>query len=335
MPQGINRRAFLKDSLLLPAGAALAAQVAGRGASGQAPAGKAAGKAPKPKGPPPQAETLPQGKIDNLKVSRLLLGGNLLTHYTHSRDLKYVYNLTAHYNTEEKILQTLALAERHGINTLVVHTVPRVLKILRTHRRRHGGKIQWIICPTAPVDDSLQAYTRQVQQLADDGVDAVYVWGVHADQLVAKGRTDLLAKAVERCLVSGVPAGVGAHNLKVVAECEKHKVPADFYIKTFHHHRYPSAPKPEQIKGPYNEVPGYWCSDPKAVIDLMKGVKKPWIAFKVMAAGAIPPADAFPYAFANGADHVLAGMFDFEIAEDAAIARKALATVKRARPWRS
>ena len=24
-------------------------------------------------------------------------------------------------------------------------------------------------------------------------------------------------------------------------ECEKQKVPADFYIKTFHHHNYPSA----------------------------------------------------------------------------------------------
>ena len=47
------------------------------------------------------------------------------------------------------------------------------------------------------------------------------------------------------------------------------------------------------------------------------------------AAGAIPPANAFPYVFQNGADHVLAGMFDFEIAEDVAIANKALAAVKK------
>ena len=67
----------------------------------------------------------------------------------------------------------------------------------------------------------------------------------------------------------------------------------------------------------------------------MKTVEKPWFAFKVMAAGAIPPDNAFRYAFENGADHVLAGMFDFEIAEDVAIANKILANVKRARPWRS
>jgi hypothetical protein len=53
-----------------------------------------------------------------------------------------------------------------------------------------------------------------------------------------------------------------------------------------------------------------------------------------MAAGAIPPQDAFKYAFQNGADFILAGMFDFEIADDVAFAAKAYAdAAKRARAW--
>ena len=67
----------------------------------------------------------------------------------------------------------------------------------------------------------------------------------------------------------------------------------------------------------------------------MKSVETPWIAFKVMAAGAIPPQDAFQYVFDNGADHALAGMFDFEIAEDVRIAKAVLGKVNRSRPWRS
>ena len=63
----------------------------------------------------------------------------------------------------------------------------------------------------------------------------------------------------------------------------------------------------------------------------MKTVNKPWIAFKTMAAGAIPPPDAFRYAFLHGADFVLAGMFDFEIAEDVKIATEALAPHQRPR----
>ena len=74
-----------------------------------------------PAAPPPAAPAaLPKGKIGKLEVSRLILGGNLLTHYTHSRDLKYVYTLAAHYNTDEKIMETLAEGggggHQHGLD---------------------------------------------------------------------------------------------------------------------------------------------------------------------------------------------------------------------------
>jgi hypothetical protein len=66
----------------------------------------------------------------------------------------------------------------------------------------------------------------------------------------------------------------------------------------------------------------------------MKTVNKPWIAFKTMAAGAIQPQTAFRYAFLHGADFVLAGMFDYEIADDVKIATEALGRTKdRARQW--
>jgi len=342
MSQEINRRSFLRDTLLASAGGAMAvgaAAEASAAAAGRAPV-VAAKKQPaaviaSPQAAPPAGpQTLPMGKIGKLQVSRILLGGNLLTHYTHSRDLKYVYNLCAHYNTEEKILETLALAEQNGINTVSMHNPPVPMKILYKYRKQ-GGKIQWIICPTAEADASMEAYTNQVRELVDNGCEAIYVWGVRSDQLLGAGKPELIGKCVEIAKDHGVPSGVGCHNLKVVEECERLKIPADFYIKTFHHHKYPSGPKPEQLTKPYNENPGYWCQNPEATIEVMKKVEKPWMAFKIMAAGAIPPENALTYAFGNGADHILLGMFDFEIAEDVGLANKVLAAVKRERPWRS
>jgi hypothetical protein len=323
MKPEMTRRSFVKSTMWSSAGLALALD--GHGAeSARAPASASA-----------TAAILPKGKIGKLEVSRLILGGNLLTHYTHSRDLKYVYTLAAHYNTDEKIMETLAKAEASGINTLCMHNPEHPMSVLRRHRKERGGKIQWIICPTAPVEPDMAKYRQHVEDLVKDGCEAIYLWGVHSDSLVAQGKMDLVAKAVELPKEYGVPSGVGAHDLAVIKACEEKGVKADFYIKTFHTHSYPTAPKPEQIKGAYNEFPGYWCSDPQATMDLMKTVNKPWIAFKTMAAGAIPPQTAFRYAFLHGADFVLAGMFDYEIEDDVKFANEALArTRERERTWR-
>ena len=325
MTNGLNRREVMKGLVAATAGAALPV-VSPAWAADSTPAAQAP--------LPAQAQSLPTGTIGNLKVSRILLGGNLLTHFTHSRDLQYVYSLAAQYNNEARILETLAVAETNGVNTLVIHTVPWCLDILQKHRKR-GGKMQWIICTTAEIDDSMAAYTRSIQELADMGTDAVYLWGVRGDALSQQGRVDLIAKAVEIGKKHKLPSGVGAHDVNVVLQCQQNNIPADFYIKTFHSHNYPTAPRPEEIKGATAEIPGYWCADPQMVIDTMKDVQKPWIAFKVMAAGAIPPADAFQHAFGNGADHIIAGMFDFEIAADVGIANRILSGLKRTRPWRS
>ena len=188
MTEEINRRTFVKGSVLASAGAALGL------ASGTSVIAGEPASSPAANPPAPQAG-LPKGKIGNLEISRILLGGNLLTHYTHSRELRYVYNLTAHYNAEKKILETLAAAEQNGINTLVIHTAGAgILGLLKKHREKLGGRIQWIICPTNPIEPGLAKYEEQVQMLVDDGVDAIYIWGVHSDALLARERSTSWAR---------------------------------------------------------------------------------------------------------------------------------------------
>ncbi len=73
------------------------------------------GKKPKTDIPP---GSLPCGKIGNVSVSRLFIGGNLIGGWAHSRDLMYASKLFTSYNTEAKVFETLELAQACGINTI-------------------------------------------------------------------------------------------------------------------------------------------------------------------------------------------------------------------------
>lgn len=77
-----------------------------------------------------------------------------------------------------------------------------------------------------------------------------------------------------------------------------------------------------------------FCFNPQEPIDFMNTLEEPWIAFKVLAAGAIHPKDGFQFAFDNGADFICVGMYDFQIVDDTNIALDTLSKVKRDRPWR-
>jgi len=278
---------------------------------------------------------LPTGKIGDLEVSRLILGGNLLTHYHHCRDQNYVYNLVAHYNTAEKLLETFATAEANGINTMSVHTVDWTHQLLRKHRD-NGGKLQWIFCPTADVEDpDLKEYEEEIARLADLGANAFYVWGEHTDVLIREGRPDVIKRCMDIFRSHNVPAGVGAHDINVIRVSEELGFDPDFYVKTHHHHDYPTAPKDaSKLTTPYEEIPGYWDRDPAETAEVMADIDKPWIAFKTMAAGTIAPESAFEFVYGNGADFVYAGMFDYEIAEDVETATRVIERVtNRKRPW--
>jgi uncharacterized membrane protein YphA (DoxX/SURF4 family) len=82
---------------------------------------------------------LPKGKIGDHEISKLVLGGNLLGGWAHSRDLLYVPSLFRAYNTEKKIFETLMLAEQAGVNTINIGFVTN--PVIEKYKKVTGGKI--------------------------------------------------------------------------------------------------------------------------------------------------------------------------------------------------
>ena len=279
---------------------------------------------------------LPCGRLGKASISRLLLGGNLIGGWMHARDLKYSGALFRAYVTEQKLMETLRLAEEHGINTVFETGANYVER----YNREFRGHLQIIPHIEVQPGQSDRALSDHIKQQVDTGAVALYVWGVSADRLVQTGAVDRICKAVEMAKAHGLPVGVGGHSLLVPMACEKNQVPCDFYVKTLHSDDYPSAtPKPLRkefiwLDGGPGWYDNMWCINPEETIAFMKTVTKPWLAFKVLAAGAIYPREAFPYAFRNGADFIAVGMFDFQIKENCQLAAKVIRLVQtRERPY--
>jgi hypothetical protein len=284
--------------------------------------------------------SLPMGKIGNVQISRLICGSNPIIGSAHERDLIYIAALMRHYFTDHRIMDLWQTCEKCGINTMIgpvdsPHAFggDPTLQVYRRYLAERRGKIQWI-AQTYPSDGDL---TSSIRKAVDNGAIGAFIQGNIAERWVRLNRIDQFAKAIELIKNNSLIAGCACHVLEVARVLEKAAIELDFYMKTLHSDNYWSAtPKAERPKEGLPRHDNMWCTWPEETVEFMKSVKKPWIAFKVLAAGAIHPRDGFRFAFENGADFVNVGMFDFQVRENAVLANDTISEIigkGRARPW--
>jgi len=282
---------------------------------------------------------VPKGKIKHVEMSRIIPGGNLVAGFAHARDLIYVSNMIKSYFSDEKVIETLWLYEACGINTTIMRTDEQTIRILDKYWRR-GGKIQWL-AQTYPVENDF----TNIKMAIDNGAIGAFVMGGIADKVVYEKKYEYLRNPIEFIRSQGLIAGTAGHAIQVPLACMENGIETDFFMKTFHHDQYWSA-HPQENRNEFMHDLDYssidrsqyhdnlWCASASEVTDFFKESSVPWIAYKVLAAGAIEPEEGFKYAFEHGADFICVGMFDFQVIPNANLVFNLLnADMKRDRQW--
>jgi len=266
---------------------------------------------------------LPRGKIGKHEISRLVMGGNLIGGYSHARDLIYADQLFKAYNNERKVYETLMLGEAAGINTINIGFASNDL--LHKYKKATGSKIKVISQIAADVKDESTLFDA-MHKAINFGVDILQIQGNWVDWMTRDQHLDRIGRLLDKIKEEGFTAGLGAHTIDSLIACKEQGIIPDYYMKTMHHDQYWSA-TPRENRVPFEQDgPVYLDHNkyhqnifdgfPDRTVNFFKDTTVPVMGFKVLAAGALEPADGFRWAFENGADFICVGMFDFQIVED-------------------
>ena len=266
---------------------------------------------------------IPMTKLCGLNVSRMTFGGGPFLGWSHCRDLHFVNNLLAAYHTKEKQFATLKMAEACGINTIMMN--PRGCPVVKEYWEKKGGAIQAI---TYCYGNTPEELIERIEFSFKHDVSACLIQGLAADRLMKAGDTKTVTHCLDLIRKHDIPAGICAHHVTTFKACIDKGIVPDFWMKTFHHHNYWSFAKGV----PEND--NIFCPDPEETTAFMNDRPEPWVAFKVLAGGAIRPPDGFKWAWENGADIINVGMCDFEIVDNVNLCTGILnGQLNRKRPW--
>jgi len=247
-------------------------------------------------------------RLGKLRTSRLLLGSNPFFGFSHTSPALDEEMRT--YFTDNRIIALLDEAAALGITAVVAPVYPRWMDLWKRYRDKGGRLTTWIAQPDVAPDAMIECISQAVKA----GAQAVWVQGHRVENTFAEPNgVDTIRRWVEHIKSLGVPAGLASHQPHVLPAIQKAGLPVDFYSQSLY------------VPDRYTE------EDRTRALETIRSLRKPVIAYKVLAAGRLSPNASFPDLFRHlqRKDGLCVGIFPRDhpgmLAEDVHLASQSAA----------
>jgi len=222
-------------------------------------------------------------KLGSLTVSRLILGGNPFSGYSHQGDHRDQEMMD--WYTVGRIKETYRQAERLGINSHIGRADHHIMRVLREYWNE-GGNIQWI-AQTCP---ELGSMAKGIENALNGGAMACFLHGGFMDFLLANSRLEEVRSDLAKIRNAGLPAGIAGHDPRIFEWAEEN-LDLDFYACSYHN---PFPRKESAEYRPMNEE-RFVDEDRHDMVRVIKDLNRPVIHYKVIAGGRKDPQEALRF----------------------------------------
>lgn len=241
---------------------------------------------------------LPRIRLGSLEVSRLIVGGNPISGFSHAGADRTRAMLE--YFTVAHIKNLWRACEEQGIDAVIARVDAFILRVLAEYWRE-GGSIKWI-AQTAP--EHRDPY-QNIRLARNGGASAIFVHGGDAGTLFETGKAEEVRARVEAIRSLGLPAGMAAHDPAYRLEAQRLGIPLDFHMVCMYNltgylGRRDAEPRED-----------FAFEDRAVALAAIPQLERPCVAYKIYGAGRLNAEQAYADVgqVLRPRDAVLVGMF--------------------------
>ena len=239
--------------------------------------------------------------IGDKQFSKLVCGTNAIyarSHFSEARDIEYKNRFT-----DEYLEETINFCVDNGINAVETSANERIWEIFEKVRKEKN----LLTIGSTRIDETSEMKSHQVKLkfLIEKKSD---ICVIHSQYIERPGVVDEikgLDRMIDKIREAGLLVGISAHCISIVELCEK-KYDIDTYLFPLNSEGFA-----------YTGYDGKEPADER--VALVKGIDKPFILMKTLAAGRIPPEEGLQFALENSKENdiITLGIGSIEEAQEA------------------